>query len=69
MTELINIPIFPLSTVLFPTGDIALNIFEERYRIMVEELLESGGVFGVVLILRGEEVGGSAVPRSERLQT
>ena len=64
MTELINIPIFPLSTVLFPTGDISLNIFEERYRIMVEELLESGGVFGVVLILRGEEVGGSAVPHS-----
>lgn len=64
MTELINIPIFPLSTVLFPTGDMALNIFEERYRIMVEELLESGGVFGVILILRGEEVGGSAVPHS-----
>ena len=64
MSELTNIPIFPLSTVLFPTADMSLSIFEERYRIMIEELLESGGVFGVMLILRGEEVGGSAVPHS-----
>ena len=64
MSELFAIPIFPLTTVLFPTSDLTLNIFEERYRIMVEELLDSGGVFGVILILRGEEVGGSAVPHS-----
>ncbi len=64
MSELFAIPIFPLTTVLFPTSDLTLNIFEERYRIMVEELLDSGGVFGVMLILRGEEAGGSAVPHS-----
>lgn len=39
-----------------------LRIFEERYRVMVAELLESGGVFGVVLIRDGGEVGGAAKP-------
>jgi hypothetical protein len=41
---------------------LSLRIFEERYRILVRELLSGGGVFGVLLIRRGEEVGGDAVP-------
>jgi Lon protease-like protein len=39
-----------------------LRIFEERYRIMVSQLLESGEEFGVVLIREGNEVGGGARP-------
>jgi len=39
-----------------------LRIFEERYRTMVSELLESGGSFGVILIHEGNEVGGGAKP-------
>lgn len=39
-----------------------LRIFEDRYQIMVSELLETGGVFGVVLIREGDEVGGGAKP-------
>ncbi len=39
-----------------------LRIFEERYRVMVRELLASGGEFGVVLIREGPEVGPGAVP-------
>jgi Lon protease-like protein len=39
-----------------------LRIFEERYRVMVRELLASGGEFGVVLIREGPEVGPGAIP-------
>lgn len=39
-----------------------LQIFEERYRIMTRELIETDGVFGVLLIREGEEVGGGAIP-------
>lgn len=39
-----------------------LQIFEERYKAMTRELLQSGGEFGVLLIRSGKEVGGGAVP-------
>lgn len=58
----LEIPLFPLRTVLFPGMPLPLQIFEERYRVMTRELLASGGVFGVVLIREGEEVGGGAIP-------
>lgn len=57
-----EIPLFPLRTVLFPGMPLPLQIFEERYRVMTRELLESDGVFGVLLIREGEEVGGGAIP-------
>lgn len=60
----LEIPLFPLRTVLFPGMALPLRIFEERYRVMVAELLESGGVFGVLLIREGDEVGGDAKPFS-----
>ena len=59
---IVEIPLFPLRTVLFPGMPLPLRIFEERYRIMVRELLDSGGRFGVILIREGEEVGGGAIP-------
>ena len=55
-------PLFPLRTVLFPGMQLPLRIFEDRYRVMVSELQESGEEFGVVLIREGHEVGGSARP-------
>jgi hypothetical protein len=58
----VEIPLFPLRTVLFPGQPLPLRIFEPRYKQMTRELLESGGSFGVVLIREGQEVGGSAVP-------
>ncbi|MYI86642.1 MAG: hypothetical protein F4081_07645, partial [Dehalococcoidia bacterium] len=58
----LEIPLFPLRAVLFPGHELPLQIFEERYKTMTRELLESGGVFGVILIKHGNEVGGSAVP-------
>lgn len=57
-----ELPLFPLRTVLFPGMPLPLNIFEPRYRQMTRELLESGGQFGVLLIREGEEVGGGAIP-------
>jgi len=58
----LQLPLFPLKTVLFPGAQLPLTIFEERYRAMVRELLESGGQFGVVLIRAGNEVGPGAIP-------
>jgi Lon protease-like protein len=49
---------FPLSTVLFPHARLPLQVFEPRYRSMVAECLAGDGLFGVVLIARGSEVGG-----------
>jgi len=60
----IEIPLFPLRTVLFPGMALPLRIFEERYRTMTRELLDTGGVFGVVLIKEGQEVGGSPIPHT-----
>jgi Lon protease-like protein len=58
----VEIPLFPLRTVLFPGMPLPLQIFEERYRVMTRELLENQGEFGVLLIREGKEVGGGAVP-------
>jgi Lon protease-like protein len=50
---------FPLGTVLFPHMPLRLRVFEERYLIMLTELLKANDLrFGVVLIERGHEVGG-----------
>jgi Lon protease-like protein len=51
-------PMFPLGTVLFPGGVLPLHVFEPRYRRMVRDCLEGDASFGVVLIERGNEVGG-----------
>jgi len=50
---------FPLGSVLFPYMPLRLRVFEERYLIMLSELVRSEDPrFGVVLIERGFEVGG-----------
>ncbi len=50
--------LFPLNTVLFPNMPLPLHIFEERYRILVEECMAQNEPFGVVLIKRGAEALG-----------
>ena len=42
------IPLFPLGLVLLPHMDLSLHIFEERYKIMVNECLENDRGFGIV---------------------
>jgi Lon protease-like protein len=43
------LPLFPLPVVLFPRTPLPLHIFEERYKEMVRDVLESKAEFGVVL--------------------
>lgn len=56
-----EIPLFPLHTVLCPGIVLPLHIFEERYRALVRHCLDTGLPFGVVLIRDGREVGSGAV--------
>jgi Lon protease-like protein len=59
-----HLPLFPLGTVLFPGLLLPLHVFEERYRVLVRELLEQPAErrrFGVVAIRRGREVGADGV--------
>jgi len=54
-----GLPMFPLGSVLFPYMPLQLRVFEERYLMMLARILESEPAeFGVVLIERGQEVGG-----------
>lgn len=57
----LEIPIFPLNTVLFPGGVLPLRIFEQRYLEMTKECLRDNRSFGVFLISEGHEVGAPAV--------
>lgn len=50
---------FPLGSVLFPCMPLQLRVFEERYLVMLSKILgDEPAEFGVVLIERGQEVGG-----------
>ena len=51
-----QIPLFPLHTVLAPGIALPLHIFEERYRAMVRRCLDTSSPFGIVLIREGSEV-------------
>jgi len=57
-----EVPLFPLGTVLYPGGQLQLRIFEPRYLDLVRECTRSGTAFGVCLILEGAEVGVPARP-------
>ena len=52
-----DIPLFPLSNVLLPGGELQLRIFEPRYLDLVRECTRGGTPFGVCLIADGREVG------------
>lgn len=56
-----ELPMFPLGSVLFPSLVLPLHIFEDRYRALMHDVLESDREFGVCLIERGSEVGGGDV--------
>ncbi len=59
-----RLPLFPLSMVLLPGSMLPLHVFEERYRVMVQDLLllpEAERRFGVVAIRQGREVGEDGV--------
>ena len=51
-----QIPLFPLNTVLFPDGQLPLQVFEVRYLDMVNRCIAAERPFGVVALLDGSEV-------------
>jgi hypothetical protein len=53
----VKVPLFPLSTVLYPGGPLPLRIFEPRYLDMISRCLKSDVPFGVLLIKSGSETG------------
>ncbi|MBQ4854851.1 LON peptidase substrate-binding domain-containing protein [Rhodanobacter sp. B2A1Ga4] len=61
-SPLVEMPLFPLASVLFPGGRLQLRIFEPRYLDLVRECTRHGTGFGVCLILQGRETGEPAVP-------
>ena len=52
-----QIPLFPLHTVLYPGGPLPLRVFEARYLDMVSACLRDDTVFGVLQIREGSETG------------
>ncbi len=57
-----ELPLFPLSSVLFPGGSLGLRIFEPRYLDLIRRCGRSGQGFGICLILEGAEAGAPAIP-------
>ncbi len=47
-------PMFPLGMVALPTESVPLHIFEDRYRKMIEECLDSEREFGIVWLSEDE---------------
>lgn len=58
----VELPIFPLGSVLFPGGTMALKIFETRYMDMAKVCLKNAQPFGIALIAEGNEAGVPAKP-------
>lgn len=59
---MIELPLFPLKTVLFPGMHLPLHIFEDRYKELVADCLPGDRPFGIALIDTGPEVSGRARP-------
>jgi Lon protease-like protein len=53
-----ELPIFPLNTVLFPGMPVRLHVFEERYLLMLQRVLQTNRTFGINLIKKGAEALG-----------
>lgn len=59
-----DIPLFPLNTVLFPGGRQPLKIFEQRYLDMCAACMKNNSPFGICLIEKGGETGAPATPHA-----
>ena len=57
-----SLPLFPLNSVLFPDGVLALRVFEVRYLDMVRKCHHAGAPFGVVALTQGHEVRQPGAP-------
>ena len=55
MSDLQEIPLFPLQLVLFPGGRLDLQIFERRYIDLVRDCMRAESGFGICLLKKGLE--------------
>ena len=55
---MIDLPLFPLKTVLLPGNTLSLKVFETRYLDMIAECMREDSTFGIILIYKGEETVG-----------
>ena len=55
---MIELPLFPLKTVLLPGNTLSLKVFETRYLDMIAECMREDSTFGIILIYKGEETVG-----------
>lgn len=60
-----SLPLFPLGSVLFPGGTLALRVFEVRYLDMVRKCHQAGAPFGVVSLTQGHEVRRAGAPAEQ----
>jgi hypothetical protein len=56
----VELPLFPLQTVLYPGLPIPLHVFEDRYRQMFKRILDTELRFGVVAIVKSRDVDAGA---------
>lgn len=52
-----TLPLFPLGATLFPGGRLGLKVFEQRYLELAKARIADSGLFGVITLTRGGEVG------------
>ena len=57
---LMNVPLFPLNSIVLPRGRIPLQLFEPRYIDMLTRCLKEDRGFVVVLLQEGGEAGRTA---------
>lgn len=58
-----ELPLFPLQTVLYPGVPIPLQVFEDRYRQLFARVLDGGRRFGVAEVSTVAEAVGEAAER------
>ena len=56
-----EIALFPLSSVLLPSGRMSLQIFEQRYLDLVAHCMRDSEGFGIVWLQQGSEVSGGSL--------
>lgn len=64
VTDLRELALFPLQTVLFPGGLLSLKVFEARYLDLIADCLREKQPFGVVALKSGSEVRRDGKPVS-----
>ena len=69
MNDIQTYPIFPLSVFAFPGEEFALHIFEERYKHLVNDVMESHQMFGIPYVLNGETQDRGCLVRIEEVKS